>query len=83
MASQIISHPRAGFGLHDIFGTLLKARLEHLLDHFIRPHSIRLPFDVSVLNFSAVKFLLCFAAKRIGLDLPHQMYQVYPMARCV
>ncbi|KAG2159197.1 uncharacterized protein EDB93DRAFT_1245013 [Suillus bovinus] len=72
MASQIISHPRAGFGLHDIFGTLLKARLEHLLDHFMRPHSIRLLFDqnrlVWIFHTQCIKSILWHIVFRVTIS---------------
>lgn len=47
---EAIGHPRAGFGITNIFGVALKARLEFLLDHFLPPHSALLPIDVSLLN---------------------------------
>ncbi|KAG2141461.1 hypothetical protein BD769DRAFT_1383720 [Suillus cothurnatus] len=42
---EAINHPQASFGLCDIFGVTLKARLKVLLDHFLPPHSALLPIE--------------------------------------
>ncbi|KAG1838514.1 hypothetical protein C8R48DRAFT_782385 [Suillus tomentosus] len=72
VAFQTINHARAGFGLHDIFGTLLKARLEHLLSHFMRPQSSRLPFDqnglVWIFRTRCIKSILWHTAFRVTIS---------------
>ncbi|KAG1895784.1 uncharacterized protein F5891DRAFT_983963 [Suillus fuscotomentosus] len=72
VAFQTINHARAGFGLHDIFSTLLKARLEHLLSHFMRPQSSRLPFDqnglVWIFRTRCIKSILWHTAFRVTIS---------------
>ncbi|KAG2357922.1 hypothetical protein BDR07DRAFT_1490113 [Suillus spraguei] len=48
---EAINHPQAGFGLRDIFGVALKARLEFLLDHFLPPHSALLPIEQNGIGY--------------------------------
>ncbi|KAG1864032.1 hypothetical protein C8R48DRAFT_672752 [Suillus tomentosus] len=45
VADWAIAHHEAGFGLHDIFGPVLQAKLETLLENFLHPKSNRLPIN--------------------------------------
>ncbi|KAG1737167.1 hypothetical protein EDD22DRAFT_959690 [Suillus occidentalis] len=45
VADWAIAHREAGFELHDLFGPVLQAKLEQLLEYFIRPKSDRLPIE--------------------------------------
>ncbi|KAG2087622.1 uncharacterized protein F5147DRAFT_658913 [Suillus discolor] len=45
VADWAITHHEAGFGLHDIFGPVLQAKLETLLENFLHPKSNHLPIN--------------------------------------
>ncbi|KAG1764969.1 hypothetical protein EV702DRAFT_1204781 [Suillus placidus] len=45
VADDALYHRQAGFGLDDIFGPVLQARLGMLLENFLHPKSVCLPID--------------------------------------